>query len=239
MAKKETKMSKKIMKDIQSDELQMHSRAYFKMLNLALVAVSGLFLMISSLIILIAFRDIKYGESLGLRAYGTRGYSEFFQTLPWLAIFLGLLAFLIAYTLIKHFNFTYKHRLHTVIGALVFAVVGLGIVFASTGVEGTISRTGPFENLRTFNRFSREHSVAGEIVGLEANKLTIFTKEGETVNVRFTNNARSRYSTFKVGEVVFVMGNKQNDGSFEAYGIRRGEMPPPPHAKGMRERFMK
>lgn len=239
MAKKETKMSKKIMDDIDNSELQMHSKTYFRVLNLALIGVSGLFLMLSALTILIAFRDIKYGDSLGLRGYGAKGYGEFLQTLPWLAIVFGLLAFLIAYTLVKHFDFTYKHRLYTVVGALVFAVAGLSIVFASTGIESALSRSGPFEGLRTFSRFSEEHSISGEIVHIDEDEIIIFSVKGETVNVYLSENTRKGPSGFTVGEVVFVVGDKQGDGTFEAYGIRRGERPPPPHVKGVNRRILK
>ncbi len=240
MSKKETKMQKKIMNDIKNSELQMHSKTYFRVLNLALIGVSGLFLMLSALLGLIALREIAYGDRLGLRSFGTRGYSEFLQTLPWLAIIFGLLTFLIAYTLVKHFDFTYKHRFYTIVGALIFAVAALGIIFASTGLEGALSKTGPFEGLRTFSRFSQEHSITGEVVDVQESTVIILSDEGETVEIQLSENYRGLRMGYQIqiGDTVFAIGNRNGD-TFEAYGMRKGFRPLPPHTKGVNRRIMK
>ncbi len=238
MAKKTTRMSEQIMEDIKSEEIQMHSKTYFRVLNLALVAVSGLFLMLSALLGLVAIRDIRYGDQLGLRNFGSRGYSEFLQTLPWLAIIFGLLTFLIVYTLVKHFNFTYKHKFYVVVGALVFAMAGISLVLASTGIEGAISKTGPFMELRTFTQFSEENTVMGEIVAIDGSKLTIFTKENETVVVELEEGYHGMRAELKVGDMIFATGEWEGE-VFKAFGIRGGKRPVPPHMRGTMQTFLK
>lgn len=236
MAKKQTKMTKKIMQDIEDKELEMHSEIYFKVLNLALVAVSGLFLILSALLISVVVRDIKYGDELGFRSLGAHGYGEFLQTLPWLAIIFGLLTFLITYTLVKHFEFTYKHRLYTVVGALIFAMAGISLILASTGIEGAISKTGPFKELRTFTQFSEENIVSGEIVATGEKTMTIFTRENETVEVVLDDDYHVMRTEPKLGDTVFVIG-EWNNGVFEVHGVRSGRRPTPPHMRGSMKRF--
>jgi len=236
MVKKETNMSKKVMQDIENKELEMHSETYFKVLKLALVAVSGLFLMLSALLALLVLRDIKYGDELGFRSFGAHGYGEFLQTLPWLAMIFGLLTFLITYTLVKHFNFTYKHRFYTVIGALIFAMAGISLILAGSGIEGAISKTDPFKELRTFTQFSEENIVSGEVVAIDENTLTIFTKKNETVEIVLDDDYHVIRAGPKLGDTVFIIG-EWKDGVFKAHGIRSGRRPTPPHMRGSMKQF--
>lgn len=238
MTKKDDKMAKDIMKDIQSNDVQMHSKLYFRILNLALVGATGLFLILSSVMILIAFRDIRFGNSLGLREYGPRGTSEFFQTLPWLALAAGLLTFLIAYVLVKHFDFSYKRRFYTILAALIFAVAGLGIVFATTGLERTFSSAKPFEHFKTFSRFSEDSTVTGKIISIEDKEIIIVDPEGKEVTIILTEERPQRRFVYGEGDVVFAIG-EWNGEVFEAYGIRPGERPAAPHVRGSSQRFLK
>jgi len=238
MAKNNNKMTKDIMKNIQNSDIQMHSKLYFRILNLALIGATGLFLILSSITILIAIRDINYGNSLGIRDHGPRGTGEFLQTLPWLALATGLLTFLIAYILVKHFDFSYKRRLYTIFGALIFAVAGLGIVFATTGLERVLSTAKPFEHLKTFTRFSEENTVTGRILNIEENELVIVNVDGQEIMLVLTEDRQRRSFVYAVGDVVFAVGEWRND-IFEAYGMRPGERPLPPHVRGTTQRILK
>jgi hypothetical protein len=229
---KQTKMSKKIMEEIEGSEVQMHSKVYFQMLHLALIGVVGVLIILTALMTIIIFRDIQYGERLGLRGYGGQGYAEYAQALPWFAIVFALLGFLITYVLVKRFNFTYKHRLYTVIGALVFAVAGLGIFFASTGADKPLVETGPFRGLHTISQeFADEKMVAGEVVYIEDGHITILSPEHRKIEVYINEDTRGRIDFIEVGDKVFCFGEHKENG-FEAFGIREGDRPLPPHIKG-------
>lgn len=229
---KQTKMSKKIMEEIEDSDVQMHSKVYFRMLQLALVGVTGVLIILTALMTIIIFRDIQYGERLGLRGYGGQGYTEYAQALPWFAIVFALLGFLITYVLVKRFDFTYKHRLYTVIGALVFAIAGLGIFFASTGADKPFVETGPFRGLHSISQeFADENMVAGEVVHIEEGLITILSPDHGKVVVYTNEDTRGRVGFIEVGDKIVCFGEHKGDG-FEAFGIREGDRPLPPHIKG-------
>ncbi len=229
---KQTKMSKKIMEEIEGSDIEMHSKVYFRMLQLALVGVTGVLIILTSLMTIIIFRDVQYGERLGLRGYGGQGYSEYAQALPWVAILFALLGFLIAYVLVKRFDLTYKHRLCTVIGAMIFAIAGLGILFASTGVDKPLVETGPFRGLHSISQeFANEKMVAGEVVHVEDGRITILSLDHGKVTVFTNGDTRGKVDMIEVGDKVFCFG-EHKDGGFEAYGISKGDRPLPPHIKG-------
>lgn len=232
MAKRQTKMSKEIMEEIESNEVQMHSKVYFQVLQVALIGVAGLFIVVSALTMIVVFRDVKYGEELGLRGYGQQGYTDYVQALPWLAIVLGLLGFLIAYTLVKRFDFSYKHRYYTIVGALIFAVAGLGVVFAVTGTDKPFIETGPLRGLHTLSdEYAKRNVVAGEVVYIETSYVTILSVEQKKVEVYYSEDFRGNKEALEVGDNVYAFG-EQKDGKFEAYVIRKGRKPRPPHIKG-------
>lgn len=236
MVKKDKKndLSKKIMKDIKSQDVKMHSKLYFRLLSWALVASASIFIMLSAITGLIAYRQINYGRGLDLAEFGTRGNTEFIVALPWMAIVSGALTFVATYILIKHFDLSYRYRLYIVIAALVVAVAGLSIVFANTGLANKASELAPFRGLHTFNEFSDEHRLVGEIVGSEEGSFTLSTDEGE-ITVYPEEEMRGRVFNYEIGDTVTVFGNEQEDG-FKAYGIRPGDRQPPPQVQGMKNR---
>lgn len=226
--KRQTKLSKKVMESIENDEVQMYSKTYFQVLNLALVAASGLFVLLTSIILIVVIRDINYGHSLGFREYGSRGHGEFIQALPWLALLFGLLSFLITMTLIKKFNFTYKHRLITIIGALLFAIAGLSLIYAGTGVDEAISKTTPFNGLHSFGKYAEKNTVSGEVIDVENEKIIILSNEGKKVEIIIDDKFTGLTKNLKLGDKIFVVGEYEGE-YFEAFGIKRGDKPAPPH----------
>jgi len=164
--------------------------------------------------------------------------TEFFQTLPWLALATGLLTFLIAYVLIKHFDFSYKRRFYTILAALVFAVAGLGIIFATTGLERALSTTKPFEQFKTFSRFSEDNTVTGKVISIEDREIIIEDLDEQEITIILTEERPQRRFVYSVGDVVFAVG-EWNGEVFEAYGVRLGERPPPPHVRGTMQRNLK
>ena len=126
----EDEISKKIMEDINNQEIKMRPKLYFTLLTWALVASTTLFIMLSALTFLVAYRQISYGNNHNLSEFGAPGHADFIMALPWMAIIAGMLTFVAAYIIIKRFDVSYKYKLYVVLAALVVAVVGLGIVFA-------------------------------------------------------------------------------------------------------------
>jgi len=236
MVKKDNKndLSEKIMEDIKSQDVKMHSKLYFRLLSWALVASASIFIMLSAITGLIAYRQINYGRGLDLGEFGTRGNAEFIAALPWMAIVAGALTFVATYILIKHFDLSYKYRLYIIIAALVVAVAGLGIVFANTGLGNKASELPPFRGLHTFNEFSDDHRLVGEVVHIEEDSFTLSTEEGE-MTVYPEDNMRGRVFNYEVGNTVTVFGEKQEDG-FKAYGVRSGDRQPPPQVQGAKIR---
>lgn len=229
---KQTKMSKKIMEEIEDSDVQMHSKVYFQILQLTLIGVTGVLMILTTLMMIIIFRDVQYGERLGLRSYGETGYVEYARALPWLAILFALLGFLIAYVLVKRFDFSYKHRLYTLIGALIFAIAGLGILFASTGADKPFVETGPFRGLHNISQeFADEKMVSGEVVYIEDGHITILSSDYEKVEVYLDENMRGRIDAIEIGDKIFCFGEYEEN-RFEAYGIHKGNRPLPPHMRG-------
>lgn len=215
----------------------MHSKLYFRLLSWALVASASIFIMLSALTGLIAYRQINFGRGLNLEEFGARGNADFIAALPWMAIASGVLTFVAAYILIKHFDLSYRYRLYIIIAALVVAISGLGIVFANTGIGNKASDLAPFRGLHTFHDFSDEHRLVGEVIYMEEGKFILLTDKGE-VTVYPEENMRGRPFDYKAGDTVTVFGDRQEDG-FRAYGVRPGDRQPPPQVRGTRNGFLK
>jgi len=92
----------------------------------------------------------------------------------------------------------------------------------------------------------RPPGVAGTITAIEGNTITVKTRDGQTAQVTVSDKTEYRkdratatFADFKVGDMVFVRGEKTGDNAWQAAAVgTRGRGGPPDLREGMGKQFI-
>lgn len=225
----------KVMDKIRNQKITMRSKLYFKFLTVLLVISSALFIVLSAIMGTIAYRQVILGRGLNLGEFGRRGNAEFIATLPWMAITVALLTLVIAYVLVKHFDFTYRHKIYVVVAALLLAVISLATIFMNTNIGDKAGGLAPFRPFHTFSRFSEEHQLSGTIIEKDDDHIVLLSKD-KKITIHLEDTLKGPKFDYEVGDEVTVFGDWESEDSFDAYGLRPGnmDMMPRHRVNGMR-----
>ena len=138
MPRDEIEISKNVMEKIRSGEVKMHSRWYFVLGSLALLAG-----VVSSVIVATFFVSLT---SFALRAHGPGGayrLQEILASFPWWAPILALVGLGLGIWLLKKYDFSYKRNFVLIIVGLLLAILIAGIAIDYLGLNDTWMKRGP------------------------------------------------------------------------------------------------
>jgi hypothetical protein len=221
----EDKIEKNILDAIKTGKTKMRPRWFF-VLRTVLVIVSVVMLFailfyIASFIIFALHQDgVWFAPD-----YGMGGWTLLLGGLPWGLLLLSfalliLLAFILSrYPLVYHYPPFYFIPLF-----VIFVVLGSFLIAASSFHEGVLRyATENIPIVGSFYQYETEDSASihrGEIVAIGQNVFIIANASGITSTV-ISAPGVIFVDGFRVGEVVAVFGDRESDGTIQAFGVRK------------------
>ena len=169
-------------------------------------------------------------------AFGMRGIGRFFISIPWLLVLSAVVFIGILEVLVRKYSFAYrKPLLYSVIGIVLFVVIGGALVF-STRVHDQFSRFAREKQLPfaapLYQEFRAQRPAdvyPGTVKEITKDGFLVENKSNETFRVIVTHATRFPFgSEIVAGDEVVVMGDFK-DGVIYAFGVRKiGEEVPFP-----------
>ena len=138
MPRDEIEITNSVMKNIRSGEVKMHSRWYFVLGSLALLAG-----VVSSVIVTTFFVSLT---SFALRSHGPGGtyrLQEILASFPWWAPMLALVGLILGIWLLKKYDFSYKRNFLLIIVGLLIAILIAGITIDYLDLNDIWMKRGP------------------------------------------------------------------------------------------------
>jgi hypothetical protein len=215
---------------ITSGQAKMRPRWRFVMRTM-LTATAGVIILLF-LIYLASFIIFALHESGAwfVPVFGLGGWYAFFNALPLVLIFLVAVFIAILAFLMRRYPAAYHWPLVYSLLAIVFLIVGGGLVIAQTSLSQTLFSTGtgqggvPFLGAwyggLTVPDLGDVHE--GRVVLIMPNGFVIASFRGTTSTVMIVTSTSLLYgSAFSPGDVVVVFGDRGEDGIIRAIGIER------------------
>ena len=224
----------KIMNMIKEGKVKVKSRRTFIISNALLFCLVFLLTLISIILVsYILFLIINTKLHL-VPLFGLMGFKVLLFDLPWLMIFLALIALFILQMLIKHFSFSYKNPAIYSGLATVVVISALGIMIHRSGFHQNISKGYPAakpplpftQQFYTADRIdlSPDDVLKGRVVRLIENGFDCETRD-QIIRVVYTpQTVFPRGRDIMEGNFIAAIG-EMRDTEFEAAGVIKIERP--------------
>ncbi len=225
MPKKKADLAKKVMEQIEKEEVKMRPRLYFLAGSVLLSIGLGMAVVFGAFFINLAFFRFRIHEPLSFLWFGQFGLRPFILTFPWFRLFLAFIFIILGIILLRRYEISYKKSFLVLAINLAILVLTVGFLADRIGFNERIERMPP---LRPFyhNGFVGKDWVMGEIVEIGEKELKISTPEGEAIKISWDEKTLLPFGgNFKVGEGVGVVGEWLDEVVFQARGISRRGMP--------------
>ncbi len=219
---------------IASGKVQMRSRAVFVLKSIALVFLSVLVFLTTTLIVNFIIFSIHIQNTDAFLGFGPRGWYAFLIFFPWRLLVIDALGIILLIMLLRTFRFGYRIPLLYMGGAVLIAATLFGFALERhTPMNDMLIREAnrpemprPIPTL--FNRLHTPPPGEGrchcEVVSItDATHLEVrdvVTDEPFTAVIQ--DDAHGTTSNLKIGDMVF-MGGEMHDGVFQVFGIRTDE----------------
>lgn len=233
-----------ILKSIEDGKITMKPKWYFVLR--AVLLISGIVLAVLALLYLVSFIIFILHQtgSWFVPEFGMNGITEFLVSFPWLIVLVAILFLVLLEILVRRYSFGYqKPLLYTTIGVLVL-VTGGGFVVAATPLHRSLFDSAREEHLplagglyKQFGTPHRDNVAIGSITEIEDETgYMIQDRRDQIFEILFGNDTDfPDGNNFVVGDSIAVFGNRTDDNTIQAIGIRKvtgTEPPPPPHPRG-------
>lgn len=222
---KEKAMSGDILDAIKREKAKMRSRWFF-VARSALFALAA-FILFVALLYLISFIIFALQRSGVWLApdFGPAGWLLFLGGLPWGLLLVALIIVLVLAALLSRYEFVYHHPLFYGLFAFVFVAVAVSFLIAATSFHERVFEYSA-ENLPLLGQFYAFETEApptihrGEIVALAPGVWVIADASGITSTVVAEQKAVLA-GDFHIGDNVIVFGDREPDGSIDAFGVEK------------------
>ncbi|MCE9541881.1 hypothetical protein K8R03_04995 [Candidatus Kaiserbacteria bacterium] len=225
-----------ILSQIREGKLHMHSPAYFALRVALLALIVFLALVVSVLIFNFIFFTIRISEEGQLLGFGVRGFLIFLEMFPWTLLAIDIVLVLAAERMLRYFRFGYRNPVVVLIGGLLVLTVLSGLVIdRATPFNDRMLQHARERNLGPLNGLYEGAHRPGPLGGGLCR--CVITEVGTSSVVAYDEDASSTpitiilppgfatSSVFKVGDIIYVAGDRDGD-SIDAFGVRRR---PPQH----------
>lgn len=222
-----------ILERIKKGEVKMKTKQYFFLKSALLIIVFVVVFLITLFCVsLIAF-SLKSNGLYALPQFGAHGSWLFFKSIPWLLILLVFGMAVILEILAKHFKFIYKHPLLYSLISLLVIVSILGTIIENTEIHERIfermeNQPLPVANL-VYKRYGDnlpETVYIGLISSTTQSGFIIKPRCCEDYIILVNDETRLPLNKmFKTGDVIMVIGDKNEENVVTAEGIRPAVKP--------------
>lgn len=223
-----------VLERIRSGELTMHSRSFFILKSLLILALSALVLLLSVWLASFISFGLRITGHDSLLGFGTRGLALFLTVFPWQFLVLDIILIALLVWLLQRFRFIYRTPI----------LIVLGVLFVLGAASGLL-----FDRETRFHTDLFEHAEAGElpsfVEGLYKSASPVAPEDRGVYRGFVTNSSpgvflmthddRDRgeddgswmvivpagYDTgiLRIGDKVYVAGDREGT-SIRAYGVR-------------------
>lgn len=226
-------MAEAILYKINSGEVNMKPKVFFKLSWAALVFTSLMFLFTSAVLVSFIIFSIRVSGEFFLLGFGSKGLYIFILTFPWLILLMDLAFILILEALLKQFKFGYKIPMAYLFLGSIAIVTLIGLVIDRTNLHNELQRQSRQGGLPIFNDTYKNANRPPKGTGLfkgfvtdvststfiiKANDYDLDPDEGLKI-VRISPDWQNIIQ-IKKGDYLFIAGEMVGS-EIKVYGIRR------------------
>ncbi len=225
-------IKEKVFEKISANELTMRPKSYFILKAAALITLGIAVLTISVFVCDYILLSLRINGHYSLLSFGSRGMWMFFTFIPWgLLFFDGILVFLLE-RLLRQFRFGYRTPVLLLFMALLIITLSIGF-FIDRGTDLNEQLLAPARHHQLIATFDEYYNLAGPpslgegicrcvVTGINNNSISAFDESLGTTTVFTITIPLNKYATgtLKVGDVVYVAGDKDERG-FRAFGVQK------------------
>lgn len=222
MVKKKTNITEKVMEKIEKEEIKMRPKAYFVLGSLFLgIGLAGATLLAIFFINLVLFR-LRVHAPFGYLRFGFPGLRPFLTNFPWAILLLAIGGIAGGIYLLKKYEISYKKSFVGIVIVLITFVFVAGFILDRVGLNRRA------QEIKPLHRFYRQQSaggnwIAGKIVVMEKNLLTVELPDGTEVEVHWDKSTHfPTGANFVIGNHIRAVGEWEDD-LFNARGIVKGK----------------
>ena len=218
-------LSEKVMGQIKSQHIRMHSRLYFVLGSVLMgLGLAGVLITAMFFVAVVSFRLRAYGPFEYLW-FGRMGLRPFFVTFPWISLLVGIIGIVGGVLLLKRYDFTYKKSFIGISIVLVVLVLSLGLFLDQVAFDERFHKESIGGRLlHQSKQLSGDNWVIGAIIVLGEKEMIILGPDSKEIQAIWDNDALLPFGgQFEVGQKVKLIG-EWRDGIFVAKGIGRGKM---------------
>lgn len=218
---KKPDIKKDVLKKITSEEVKMHSHAYFVLLSIATVVSIVSVTLLAAIFTRILIDDVNTGLKADLFDLGGRGRNAFVTNFPWGLLILTVLAVYLTVRLFKKREISYKHGMTIFYGSVVAAVVILSVIVGALKVDEPFKDSPIIDRFKTLKSLTEERTIGGIVDSINSDSIILQTREGKTVEIRY--NKEEIRGELRLGAPVAVFGEyNEEDEVFEAEFVKFG-----------------
>jgi hypothetical protein len=221
---KKIDLSQKVMAQIKSQHIKMHSKLYFVFGSVLVGSgLAGALITAMFFLAVVSFRLRVYGSLEYLR-FGQLGLRPFFMTFPWIPLLVGVVGIVGGIMLLRKYEFSYKRSFISVAIVLVTLVLVFGFLLDQVAFDERFRQDTIGRLLHQRSQLAGDNWVIGEIIAINENEMTILEPDNKEVRAIWDEDTMLPFGgDFKVGQRIRLIGEWQDD-VFVAEGISKGKM---------------
>lgn len=225
MSKKKADLAKKVMTQIDKGGVKMRPRLYFVLGSILLGIGLGMAVVLGAFFFNLAFFRLRVHEPLGFLWFGQPGLRPFIFTFPWFRLLLAFIFIVLGIILLRRYEISYKKSFLALAISLAILVFTTGFLIDRIGFNEQVRRVPPMQPFY-HNGFEGQGWVMGEVTETGEREIKIKTPEGKEVTVKWDEKTLLPLgSDFQIGERIRVIGEWQDETTFQARGMSQGKMP--------------
>jgi hypothetical protein len=226
----------RVLESIKENKVEVYSKAHFTFRIILLAIVAVLTLAISVSILNFIFFSVRISGRGALLDFGSQGFWFFLQVFPWLPLVFDVALIAVLEWLVRKFRFGYRRSVLYVFLALFAVIVSLSIFLSQgTGLNDALFQQGgpgqppgPFGALYDYARRPPQNGDMCQCTITAINGDTLTANDVNTPTLTtLTIIVPPGYlatSSLKIGDTVFVAGDRIGSTTIRALGI--GSLPP-------------
>lgn len=208
------------MAQIKADHLTMRPKLYFLVGSTLLGVGFAATILIALFFTLVSSFHMRTHETFKYAWFGSSGLTPLLHTIPWIPIFITILAFMAGIYLLKQYDFSYRANYTALAISLTLGVIIAGTILDHLGTNQPLRRVPPLQPLYQQN-FVNSNRLVGTIISLDTSTATIISPEGIEAIIVWDENTRMPFGgQFAIGEAIQAVGSWDGD-KFIAKGIAR------------------
>jgi hypothetical protein len=222
----------KVLARIEAEQLTIRSKGSFTAKVIALGFVAVLTLAVSILICTLIFFSLRTGDRGSLLGFGARGFAFFLRSFPWALLLLDIALIALLEWMLRQFSFGYRRPvLYLLLAILMLTISASFILDRKTSFNDALAHRadeerlpGPFGSLyRGAHEVRHEDSICRcVVVSIDGDTVTAEDRDAESTSTLtiVLPPGDPALGSLKIGDVIFVAGDRTASSTIHAFGIR-------------------